>query len=153
MDLPLGRPNFIKPEITLEAAYLEPDQIYLISIFEVTRDQGSTLDPLVNLPDVRLGLPNFLWFWSLGHGAILAGKFKGKSIIPLLVRGWWVQYIYIYISTKNRRNRKMELAPGARLQNNDMLHAFWNWKLWWCSNWTFAGPWPPGTIFNELIRS
>ena len=52
MDLPLGRPNFIKPEITLEAAYLEPDQIYLISIFEVTRDQGSTLDPLLNLPDV-----------------------------------------------------------------------------------------------------
>ena len=60
MDLALGRPNFIKPEITLEAAYLEPDQIYLISIFEVTRDQGSTLDPLVNLPDVRLGLPNCL---------------------------------------------------------------------------------------------
>ena len=47
-----GSPNFIKSEITLEAAYLEPDQIYLISIFEVTRDQGSTLDPLLNLPDV-----------------------------------------------------------------------------------------------------
>ena len=47
-----GRPNCIKPEITLEAAYLEPDQMYLILIFEMTKGQGSTLDPLVNLPGV-----------------------------------------------------------------------------------------------------